>query len=82
MLSGRADEACRLNGSKNESTFGSLCGWLTILPPTKRGKNLTRWWFEFKERLAVYNSIILMAVIAVLFVLQVSKFCPFDSVKI
>ena len=24
---------------------------MTILPPTKRGKNLTSWWFEFKERL-------------------------------
>ena len=24
---------------------------MTILPPIKRGKNLTRWWFEFKERL-------------------------------
>jgi hypothetical protein len=47
----RGDEACRLNGSKNESTFGSLCVWLTMLPPQNVRKNSTRWWFEFKERL-------------------------------
>ena len=52
---GVCDEACRLNGSKYESSIGSLCGGMTILPPcfapTKRGKNSTKWWFEFKERL-------------------------------
>ena len=42
---GVCDEACRLNGSEYESTIGSLCGWHDHSPPTKRGKNLTRWWF-------------------------------------
>ena len=47
---GVCDEACRLNGSGYESTIGSLCGWHDHSPPpTKRGKNLTRWWFEFKS---------------------------------
>ena len=30
---GVCDEACRLNGSRYESNIGSLCGWLTTLPP-------------------------------------------------
>ena len=32
---GVCDEACRLNSSNYESIIGSLCGWLTILPPKK-----------------------------------------------
>ena len=28
---------------------------MTILPPTKRGKKSTRWWFEFKERLNYFH---------------------------
>jgi hypothetical protein len=51
---GVCDEACRLNGSRYESTIGSLCGWHDHSPPPRSvGKNLTRWWFEFKERLHV-----------------------------
>ena len=35
---GVGDEVCRLNGSEYESAVGSLCGWLTILPPQSVGK--------------------------------------------
>ena len=41
---GICDEACPFNGSKYESTVGTLCEWLTIPPLQSVGK--TR--FEFK----------------------------------
>jgi hypothetical protein len=55
MPSGRLAFATRrvdLMVASMRAALASLCGWLTILPPTKKcGKNSTRWWFEFKEHL-------------------------------
>ena len=55
MASGRLAFATRrvdLMAASMRATLALCADGMTILPPTKRGKNLTRWWFEFKERLA------------------------------
>ena len=46
VATGRVD----LIAAGMRATLALCAGGMTILPPTERGKNRTRWWYEFKER--------------------------------